>query len=84
MRHRDPRVLIRLVRVRRRLARLRREGELGHTVGVHLLGVGSVVRVLLLGHLSLRGRVRCFLLLGLLLLISGGGSRVLRLVWILI
>ena len=44
VRHRDPHVLVHLVRVARREAGLRREGELGHCVRVHLLWVTRVVR----------------------------------------
>jgi hypothetical protein len=45
MRHRDPHVLVHLVRVTWRDTCLRGEGELGNRVGVHLLGVGRKVAV---------------------------------------
>ena len=48
VRHRNPGVLVLLVRVRGRLACLCSERELRHAVGVHLARVGRVVGVLLL------------------------------------
>ena len=48
VRHGNPGVLVLLVRVRGRLARLCSERELRHAVGVHLARVGRVVGVLLL------------------------------------
>jgi len=46
--HCDPRILVLLVRVGGRLARLGGEGKLSHTVGVHLTGIRGVVGMLLL------------------------------------
>lgn len=49
--HSDPRVLVRLVGIRRRLPGLGSEGELGHAVREHLPRVRRVVAVLLRGRL---------------------------------
>jgi len=49
VRHGDPRILVLLVWVGRRLSCFSSEGKLCYAVGVHLSRVGRVVRVLLLG-----------------------------------
>ena len=48
VRHSNPGILVLLVRVRGRLARLCSERELRHAVGVHLARVSRVIGVLLL------------------------------------
>ena len=71
MRDRDPSILIHLVRVGRRLARLGSKGEFGHTVSVHLLRIGceKVRSSALLLHLRrnllvcIRGRVHAVVVL---------------------
>jgi len=49
VRHSDPRILVLLVWVGRRLSCFSSEGKLSDTVGVHLSRIGRVIRVLLLG-----------------------------------
>ena len=49
VRHSDPRILVLLVWVGRRLSCFSSEGKLCYAVGVHLSRIGRVVRVLLLG-----------------------------------
>lgn len=59
--HCDPRILVLLVRVGGRLARLGGEGKLSHTVGVHLTGIRGVVGMLLLIGGGLLGLLRLFI-----------------------
>ena len=58
VRHRDPAVLVDLVRVGGRLACFSCEGEFSYAVGEHLLRVRSVVTVLEAGEGTLRQRVQ--------------------------
>lgn len=58
MRHCDPRILISLVWIARRLPGLCSERKFSYAVGEHLLRISSVVAVLELRYLSLRQGVR--------------------------
>jgi hypothetical protein len=58
MRHCDPRILVGLIRIARRLPGLCGERKFSYAVGVHLFRICSVVAVLEGRYLGLRQRMR--------------------------